>query len=626
MRNRLSVLLVLLFSISLSFAQDEAKNLGPKTLEELQDSILNILIENNIPGTGIVMVSGNDIVFLKGIGKADVENNRDVNENTMFRLGSVSKLMVGLSILKLQEEGKLNLKDKISDLIPDIEITNQWEEEYPIRVENLLEYSAGFGDWSIAELASNDPQPKTLKESLEFYPKTSITKYAPGTRSQYSNFGVSLAAYIVETVSGMSYEDYVDKTFFKPMGMENMTFLHTKKYQQTGAQCYANGIKLPYHHILYRPSAALTGSPKELAYLLQFFINRGKVNSIQIISENSLQRMESSESIVIEHSQAFKSQGLTNYSSFYKGFEYRGHGGSVFGSNSDFRYLPEYNLGFAVMINGDDQEIRDDISRLIKQYQTKDLPQKTEEPRKVISYKSNQDLTGFYMDVNCKFEAIKFFKKIKSIKKIWHQGDTLYVKNVLQQHPEKYMANDKGEFVSVRSERQVIFQTNDPVAGQVIYGSIGMIKKISSTYTNFLLFIFWALLIAPISISLLALMRLMFFLIAKKKDKTALWICLWPFISIAIILSIALVLWMGLETKMDAYLILGNLSPISTYLFIATIAFALSSIWSIYYILKNRHTKMSRIFFYHSALAALINLIFTIYFFNNGIIGLMTWI
>lgn len=625
MRNRLSILLVLLFIISLSFAQDEAKNLGPKTLEELQDSIQEILIENNIPGAGIVMVSGNDIVLLKGIGKADIENNRDVNENTMFRLGSVSKLMVGLSILKLQEEGKLNLKDKISDLIPDIEITNQWEEEYPIRVENLLEYSAGFGDWSFAELASNDPKPKTLKESLEFYPKTRITKYAPGTRSQYSNFGVSLAAYIVETVSGMSYEDYVDKTFFKAMGMENMTFLYTDKYQQIGAQCYADGIKLPYHHILYRPSAALTGSPKELAYLLQFFINRGKVDGNQIISENSLQRMESSESIVIDHSQAFKSQGLTNYSSFYKGFEYRGHGGSIFGSNSDFRYLQEYNLGFAVMINGDDQEILNRISRLIKQYQTKDLPQKTDKPKNIISHKSNQDLTGFYMGINYKFEAIKFFKKIKRIKKIWHQGDTLFVKNILQNDTSKYFANAHGEFVSIHSERRILFQTNDPVAGQVIYGSAGMIKKISSTYTYFLLFIFWALFLAPISISLFAIMRLFVFLIGKKKGKIALWICLLPFISIAIILSIVLVLWMSLETKMEAYLLLGNLSPISAYLFIATIAFALSSLWSVYYIFKNCHIQMSKVFFYHSVVAALINLIFTIYFFDNGLIGLMTW-
>ncbi|NOX48176.1 MAG: hypothetical protein GXO89_14480 [Chlorobi bacterium] len=60
--------------------------------------------------------------------------------------------------------------------------------------------------------------------------------------------------------------------------------------------------------------------------------------------------------------------------------------------------------------------------------------------------------------------------------------------------------------------------------------------------------------------------------------------------------------------------------------FVGTIGFALASLWSAYYIFKNRHTKMSRIFYYHSALAAIFNLIFTVYFFSNGLIGIMTWI
>ncbi len=77
------------------------------------------------------MVSGDSTILLGGLGKADIENNVDVNENTMFRLGSVSKVIVALAILKLQEEGRINLKDKVRDLIPEIEFNNPWEDEYP---------------------------------------------------------------------------------------------------------------------------------------------------------------------------------------------------------------------------------------------------------------------------------------------------------------------------------------------------------------------------------------------------------------------------------------------------------------------------------------------------------------
>ena len=625
MRKNLSILLFFLLSISLSFGQENDKNEVPETLEALQDSIESILVKNNIPGAGLVLVSGDDIVLLTGMGKADRENNLEVNENTMFRLGSISKLLVGLSVLKLEEEGKLDLKDKVSDIIPEVEITNQWEEDYPLRIENLVEHSGGFRDWTWAELASNDSKPKTLKESLEFYPDSRVAKYAPGTRIQYSNFGMSLAAYIVESISGLSYEEYVNQNFFKPLGIQNMTFLRSQEYDKIGAQCYDNGIKMPYFHVLYRPSAALTGSPKELAKLLQFFLNKGKVDGKQIISEESIQRMHRNESLVLEHTQAFKSYGLANNPTFCKGYEYRGHGGSLPGSNSDFQYLLEQNLGYAVMMNGDDQEILSEISRLVMEFQLLDSPKKEAISKTTNIQHSSQDLTGYYISTNFKFKSIKFFKQLKTIRKIWHRGDTLFLKNMQRQGHTKFFSNGEGEFVSEKSQQTIIFQTQDPAAGEVIYGSYGMMKTVSPVYAYFLLFIFFSFLIAPLTITFFAVLRLLIFLIGKKKDKKALWICLWPFVTVLTFLLMVLILYFGIETKMDLFTLLGAPSHISLSLFFGTFAFALSSIWSAYYILKNSKTEMFRILYYHSVLAAIVGLIFTFYFFNNGIIGLMTW-
>lgn len=612
------------YGISLCFAQGVSTTNKPQTMSELQDSIQKILIETKTPGAAIVMVSGDEVVLLKGLGKADIENNLDVNKNTMFRLGSVSKLFIGLAILKLQEEGRLNLKDKVRDLIPDLEIINPWEEQYPIRIENLLEHTSGLNDWSFAELGSNDPKPKTLKESLEYYPKGRVAKFVPGTRMQYSNLAVSIAAYIVEKVSGVTYEEYIATNFFKPMGMANMTFRYTDQYQKTGAKGYDNGNLMPYLHVLYRPSAALTGSPEDLVNLLKFFINRGKINNNQIISDSSLQRMERMESLHIEHSEEFKG-GLTNYVEYYKDFAYHGHGGSVPGSNSDFLYLPEYNRGYAVMINGNNQDAISEISNLIKEYQTKDLPQEVVAPIKTI-HKSTKDLSGYYRAVNYKFDALQFFLKIKSLQKIWHKDDTLYVKNVLGQYPTKFYPNGNKEFVSEHSDKIVIFQINDPVEGQVIYGSLGMLKKIPSIYAYTLLIIFWALFIVPVSVIIFAALSSLKYLFGKNKNKVALWICLWPLVTISSILVIVIALAISIKTTLDAFLMLGNISLPSILIFIGTICFALASLWSIYYIIRNRHVKMSKILYYHSALAAIFNVIFTIYFLSNGLIGLMTWI
>lgn len=172
----------------------------------------------------------------------------------------------------------------------------------------------------------------------------------------------------------------------------------------------------------------------------------------------------------------------------------------------------------------------------------------------------------------------------------------------------------------------MIFQTNDPVVGQVIFESGEMLKKISPIYAYTLLIIFWAFFIVPVSVIIFAVLGLVNYLVGKKKNKVALRICLWPLVTISSIFTIVIALVISLQTTLDAFLLLGNISPLSILIFIGTICFALFSLWSIYYIIKNRHVKMSKILYYHSVLAAIFNIIFTIYFLSNGLIGLMTWI
>lgn len=625
-KKSIILLVFLVCSISVSFAQNIIADNTPQTLEDLQDSIQKVLIETNTNGASVVLLSGDSVILLKGFGKADVENNINVNENTLFRLGSVSKLFVSLAILKLQEEGRLSLKDKVKDLIPDLKIINPWEEKYPIRIENLLEHTAGLSDWSLAELGCNNPQIKTLKESLEYYPKGRVAKYAPGTRCQYSNLGVSIAAYIVEHVSGMSYEDYIATFFFKPMGIVNMSYSDSEKYKKKGAKGYNNGSRMPFLYPLYRPSAGLIGSSKDLSKLLSFFINRGKVKNTQILSDSSLQRMERGESFNISKSDIFSDLiGLSNYITRYNGFVYHGHGGHVPGSNADLKYLPKYNVGFAIMVNNEDQSVGRKIARFIMAYQTKDLPQNSTKS-KISAIGPTTDLSGYYIPTNYKFDAIKFFEKIKTLQKFEYKNDTLYTKTVLNGNSTiRYIQTNNNEYKSVDYKGMGFVQIHDLVEGQVIYSNIGMLKKISPIYAYALLVIFWALFIVPFAIIVFAVISLFIYLFGKRKNKTLLWITLWPLITISFLFVIIFALKMVLSTYMDAFLKLGNMTPLSVLIFIGTIGFALTSLWSIYYIFKNRKVKMSRVFYYHSFLVAIFNLVFTIYFLSNGVIGLMTW-
>lgn len=625
-KKTISLVLVLLFifNVSKSFAQKAADENKPKTLTELKISIQKIVRETKTPGAGIVLVSGDETILLEGFGKADIENNIDVNENTMFRLGSISKMYVALAILKLQEEGRLSLKDKIRDLIPEIEFVNPWEDKYPIRIENLLEHTSGWDEWHFAELGSDDPKPKTLKEALDFYPKSRISKFIPGTRSSYSNVGTSVAAYIVEKVSGLSFENYIDKYFFRPMGVENMTFLQSEQYKKTGAKLYDNGIKLNYFNILYRPSAALNGSPNDMAKMIKFFIHRGRINNNQILSDSSLNRMERSESMpILSKIELYQWLGLSSTGKYYKGFLYHGHGGVVPGGNADFAYLPEYNMGYAVMINGSDEDAINKIADVIKYYQTKDLIQKPVE----IDNKKNKtaiDPSGYYKVINPKIDLLGFFERIKNIRKIWIKNDTIYTELLMDGNSTaKFIAAGNNMFRSVETKQIGFVLINDPLEGYIIGVNL---KKISPWWAYTLLSIYYSFFMILVSTFIFGVLRTIVYLFGKKKSKTALWICLWPLITNSFIFVVALSIFLTAKTRYDLFQLFGTANIISVLILICSICYALASVWSVVYIFKNRREKMSGFFYFHSAIASILNLIFTLYFISNGLIGIPTWV
>ena len=131
-----SVILLVVFTPNQVSAQGRYD--GPKSTKDLQIAIEKILNESGTPAAGVALVSGDSVIWATAIGMANVEKKIKANENTMFRIGSVSKMFVSLAILKLQQEGRIKLKDKVRDLAPDVEFINRWEKTNPILVEHLL--------------------------------------------------------------------------------------------------------------------------------------------------------------------------------------------------------------------------------------------------------------------------------------------------------------------------------------------------------------------------------------------------------------------------------------------------------------------------------------------------------
>ncbi|HEY8941380.1 MAG TPA: serine hydrolase, partial [Cellvibrio sp.] len=153
MRSIIMLLIGLACISGLAIAQPPEPDPTPQTLDELKAAIEKIRAETNTPAIGIALVNKDGPYWVAGLGEANTETHAPADENTLFRIGSISKMFAALAILKLQEEGKLSLNDKVRDLVPEIEFENPWEETNPVRIVHLLEHTTGWDDIHLAEYA-----------------------------------------------------------------------------------------------------------------------------------------------------------------------------------------------------------------------------------------------------------------------------------------------------------------------------------------------------------------------------------------------------------------------------------------------------------------------------------------
>ncbi|MEI4508417.1 serine hydrolase domain-containing protein [Sphingopyxis sp. CCNWLW253] len=178
------------------------------------------LARGDAAGAVVVVVKDGKVLTQRGFGYADVGTRRPVDpETTLFRQASVSKLITWTAVMQLVEQGKIDLDRDINAYL-DFKIPAFAGK--PVTMRNLMTHTGGFDEVQRG-LNSYDPKKiPSLGDALKRQVPHRI--YAPGTTPAYSNYGTSLAGYIVERVSGLSYDDYVERRIFAPAGMTRSSF------------------------------------------------------------------------------------------------------------------------------------------------------------------------------------------------------------------------------------------------------------------------------------------------------------------------------------------------------------------------------------------------------------------
>ncbi|WP_134087905.1 serine hydrolase [Olivibacter sp. XZL3] len=193
-------------------------------IDQLLKKIDNVMQKEHIPGLMVSIVKKDSIVFSGGLGYADLEQKIPVDSTTQFHLASVTKFFLAMGIQKLIAEGKLKLDDPIRKIAPEIPFKNKWESTHPVRIVHLLEHTSSFEDIAINKMVNMTGKPLTGIEAILDQENALICRWRPGERMSYSSPGHNVLGYILEKVSGMPWNEYIQETLFRPLAMSSTFF------------------------------------------------------------------------------------------------------------------------------------------------------------------------------------------------------------------------------------------------------------------------------------------------------------------------------------------------------------------------------------------------------------------
>ena len=306
------------------------------------------------PGTAIVVVQDGRIVFQKGYGFADVGKKSAVDPTkTVFRVGSVTKVFTAAAILKLVEQGKIDLKEDVQKYMGGLKLDNLYKTV--VTVHDLLTHTSGFQvtveppEFYTPDLKSN----VSLRDYVEQRMPPVVRE--PGTSYMYDNFAFNLLGYIVENVSGMPFEQYVKENIFNPLHMKNTEIaISDQSLPQLATGYDADNKPMPPYATTPREMAdgGMLMTTEDAAHFMIALLNGGKVGDIQIWSKTSIEKMQRFQT-GIHRAFPDATYGFENLFEANKnnGLHVIGKGGDVPGFSAYMLLMPEKNIGIFLVHN-----------------------------------------------------------------------------------------------------------------------------------------------------------------------------------------------------------------------------------------------------------------------------------
>jgi CubicO group peptidase (beta-lactamase class C family) len=417
MNKRITLFLILFFAVSCGMLKAEVQHHDSPTpaIDQLLKKIDTVLQKEHMPGLMISIVKKDSILFSGGLGYADLEQRIPVDSTTQFHFASITKFFVAMGIQKLIADGKLKLNDRLQAIAPEIPYTNRWESTHPVRLVHILEHTAGFEDITLNKMINMTGKPLTGIEAIQAQKNSFTSRWKPGEMMSYSNPGYNILGYVIEKVSGIPWDAYIQQTLFKPLAMNNTLFDLSGESRQTYAKGYdfRNGsyTLLPF----YMPSSngassALVSNASDMAKFMHYLLNGSDNTSDNLLHARDFIEMEKVHSTLASRNGLQTGYALGNdLFPNNKKITFRGHNGKGEGFSSWIFFNREAGLAYTISTNCN--AILWPVSQVIEDFLTKNM-----EAPKMLTVKIDQSkikpMLGYYQFMNPKNERWEFHRRI----------------------------------------------------------------------------------------------------------------------------------------------------------------------------------------------------------------------
>jgi len=412
--------------------QEQSRSLlsggGPTDPAEL-DAFLDPLMqaqmdENHIAGAVVSVVKDGEVLFARGYGLADATGNKPVDpETTLFNIGSITKIFTFTAAMQLVEQGKLDLAEDINTYL-DFKIPSTYPE--PITMAHLMSHSAGLDEFFYGVVAPSAEEVLPLGE----YVRTRLPPRVrpPGVVSAYTNYGVALAGYIVERISGQPYATYIEDHILSSLGMAHTSLQAllpeslsqdmslTYVYTDGAFQSVTDAWRFPHG----TPHVSVKSSAADMARFMIAHLQDGAYQDARILEPETARLMK------MQHfTQDPRLMGWAHGFEELRAERPRviGHGGDTTYFHSQMWFVPESNLGIFVAVNsGTDNKMVENVAEaFIDHY----FPPSTVTPPAPLANSTTDlhALAGSYASSNTSYATSEKLKLVMGIVTIQAQDD-----------------------------------------------------------------------------------------------------------------------------------------------------------------------------------------------------------